>query len=159
MKRFEDEAGVVRSPDDERTDRTVIEVEDGAEIGFSRRTVFELRDVGQPLLVRPVCPKLTVQDVLCCLLGSRTNVLLPLFADDAAQATCLHESVDTLMVDVAIEPSAKIQGHSSIPVDAFGFLMYASQLFENLAILDFTCGRLMFQPLVVPRPRDAGDLT
>lgn len=46
-----------------------------------------------------------------------------------------------------------------IPVDASGFLMYASQLFENLAILDFTYERLMLQPSVVPCPRDSGDFT
>ncbi len=96
--RLEDERVVVGFSDAIRDDRAVIAVDDRAQIGLPSGAIFELGDVGAPLLVRSGRTEFPVHQVFGHMLRGRFFVPLSLLADDRTDLMDAHETIDALLI-------------------------------------------------------------
>lgn len=97
--RLEDDPVVVEPSDTIGDDRSVVQVDDRAQIRLLPGTIFELGDVGAPFLVRPRRTEFSVHQVLGHMLWHRLLMSLPLPADDRLDPMDMHQAIDLLFIE------------------------------------------------------------
>ena len=122
-------------------------------------SIFELRYIGQPLLIGRFSMELAVEQVLGNMLWSGTRILLFLPTDYRLDPCELHEPLNPFVVNRFACLSTELDSVPSVAVDAAYLLMKDRHVLRQLLVFLFLRAGFVVYPLVITGALNPYNLT